>query len=449
MKVLFPDPKRMAELGYPTLSYCPYIISDDGTYLREANQYLRERSLAEWVPRLGQGAAQRYKARVQTVVSREAMARRLVEFLRWSIQQQKDWREVNYIDDLLSVWQPGLLLGTASTSGKKLKHSTVNALVTEAALFLTWAADRKYRQPFSLLLNTARVNKSRGDHSHSGKKSEVEIRLGSLPERPALLSLPSDGEIKKWIHEVHYLRGPVKALASETICRTGLRITECMELLVSDIPEKIDGCWPEKWLRDGSVPVLVHRGNKGQKIHPGSLESVNPRTVYLPLDLADRIAHYIQEGRSTLILRAINSIPDRHERDRRMRAPRPSRLWIGETSGLPFSSGMLYKAWTTVPSCPKCWHPHKGRELFAVNTIVSYMRDLLEVKGITEIAGVNQLGWLDGLMVGQIRIILSPLLGHVSEKTSEIYLKAAKQRLVEVFGHPALLWDEMCSDGPD
>lgn len=78
------------------------------------------------------------------------MARRLVEFLRWCARSGKDWRSVNYMDDLLTNWQTGLLVGTAGTTGKRLSNGTVNVYVSEAAYFLTWAAIRKYREPFTV-----------------------------------------------------------------------------------------------------------------------------------------------------------------------------------------------------------------------------------------------------------------------------------------------------------
>lgn len=442
----------MIELNHAKLSHCPFVIGDDGSYPPEVNQYLRERSLGEWIPRLGQSAwNQEGKAVVQTRASREAMARRLVEFLRMCDHSDppKDWRAVDYEYDLLDTWQTGLLTGTLSTSGKGLTNGTVNVLISEAAYFLTWAAVRKYRPPFTVTLNTARVNRSSGRHTYSNEKTPNQTRMGSLPAQPDFTMLPTDQEVERWLHEVHYLRGPVKRLACETICRSGLRITECTELQVTDIPQKVDGAWPRTSVLAEGLAVKVHRGNKGRKVSPGSLESVNPRTVYLPLDLAERIHHYIHEGRSTLILRGIDRIKDKADRHRRMRGPKPTHLWIGETYGLPFSSGMLYKSWTNVPSCPAGWHPHVGREFFAVETMVQYAKNLIEARGVFQVTGVNQLGWLDSLMSNQIKVILSPLMGHVSDETTNIYLRKLKHRLVEIMGHPAIMWAKICADEGD
>lgn len=447
MKIQFPDPQRMIELNNPKLAYCPFVIADDGSYPAEVNQYLRERSLGEWIPRLGLTAWKKAgKAVVQTKASRRSMARLLVEFLRWCKRSAKNWREVDYENDLLDTWQPGLLNGTLSTSGKTLKNSTVNALVAEASYFLTWASDRKFRQPFTVTLNTARVNRSSGRQTYSNEKAVTQTRMGSLSPKPDFTMLPTNQEIEHWLHEVHYLRGPVKRLACETICRTGLRITECTELQAADIPKKVNGKWPRSNIYAEGVAVRVHRGIKGRKVSPGSLESVNPRTVYLPLDLAERIHQYLEEERSTLILRGIHRIKDKVERQHRLKSPKATHLWVGETYGMPLTSGMLYKVWTGVPSCPAGWHPHVGREFFAVETMVQYAKDLCEARGLLQVSGVNQIGWIDSLMSNQIKVILSPLMGHVSDETTQIYLRKMKHRLVEIMGHPAIAWAEVCAE---
>ncbi len=450
MKIIFPDHQRMMALDHPKLAYCPFLINDDGAYPREANQYLRERSLAEWRPRLGQASwANEGRGVIQTRASREAMARRLVEFLRWCARSGKDWRSVNYMDDLLTNWQTGLLVGTAGTAGKPLSNGTVNVYVSEAVYFLTWAAIRKYREPFAVDLNEAKVRKSSGNHAYSGDAVATQTRLGALVVTPDFAMLPTNEEIAKWLHEVHCLRGPVKRLACETIVRTGLRITECTELQLTDIPTKINGSWPRTKVSSEGLAVTVHLGNKGAKVHPGSLESVRPRTVYLPLDLAERIDHYINEVRATLILRGIDREKDKAVRQRLMKSPKPTHLWVGERYGLPFSSGMLRKAWTGVPSCPSGWHPHVGREFFAVETMVRYAKDLCESRSVFQVSGVNQLGWLDSLLSQQIKVILSPIMGHMSEDTTNLYLRKLKHRLVEIMGHPAIMWANICSDDGD
>jgi integrase len=369
-----------------------------------------------------------------------------MEFVRWCDRYNLDWHLIDYGDDLLETWQTGLLTGTLSTSGKKLANGTVNVLISEAVYFLTWSADRKYRPPFTVTLNSVRVKRSSGRKSHSAGLTQIQSRMGSLPETPDFKMLPTNNEIKTWLHEVHNLRGPVKRLACETIIRTGLRIKECAELQLTDIPEKVNGSWQRGKVLSQGLAVRIHRGNKGRKVSAGSLESVKPRTIYLPLDLAERIYQYIEEMRTTLILRGIDKIKDKAERNKKKREKKSTHLWIGETYGHPLSTGMLYKSWKNVPSCPVDWHPHAGREYFAVETMVQYAMDLCTARDVFQVSGVNQLGWIDALMSNQIKVILSPQMGHVSEETTNIYLRKMKHRLVEIMGHPAILWADICGD---
>lgn len=449
MKILFPDPKEMVNLGQAKLAYVPFYIDEDGGYPREANQYLRERSLAEWQPRLGQSGIPSGNIIIATRESREAIARNLNQFFAMCNRTNPplDWRVVSY-DDLLD-WQTGLLDGTNSTSGKELSNGYVQNLIHESIYFLTWAATREYREAFNVLLNEGRVRRSSGRHTNSGKVVTIDKRVGSLTPKPDFSMLPTDKEMETWLRQVYTLRGPVKGLCCEVILRVGLRITECVELLRDDIPKKVDGAWPSYIIKDNCIRVTVHRGNKGPKKSPGSLESTRPRDVWLPIDLAERIDHYIHNIRPTLIHRAINRISDKERRAQRLRMAKPKHLWVGEFSGLPFTAGNLRTIWGNVPSCPVHWSPHRGREWFAVDTMVRYAEDLLKARGIYLTGGVMGLGWLDGLMSTQVRVILTPIMGHVSEETTQIYLRRIKHRLVEVFGHPAIRWAEFCSEEGD
>lgn len=440
----------MVTLGQAKLAHVPFFIGDDGGYPKESNQYLRERCLAEWRPRLGQSAEPSGKIVIPTRQSRAGMARLLNEFLTMCDRANPplDWRSLSY-DDLLD-WQVGLLDGTLSTSGKKLSNTYVQNLIHESIYFLTWAAMRGYREPFFVLLNEGHVRRSSGKHTNSGKVVSIDKRVGSLTPKPEFNMLPTDDEVKTWLRQVYQLKGPVKGMCCETIVRSGVRITECVELQLGDFPKKnVNGVWPSHVIQDNCIRVNVHRGNKGTKVSPGSLESDKPRDVWLPIDLAERIDHYIHYVRPTLIQRSIDRIPDKAQRAKRQRMAKPTHLWVGETKGDSFSSGNLRLAWSGVPACPDKWSPHRGREWFAVDTMVRYAIDLLKARGIYQVEGVNALGWLDGLMAAQIRVILTPLMGHVSEETTQLYLRRMKHRLVEVFGHPAISWAQFCTEEGD
>lgn len=444
MRVIFPDPARMNALGYPKLAYAPFLLADDGSYPIEANRYIRERACLEWRPSLGI-ENQRLRFNIsQTVKSLEAMARRLMEFLLWCENTSGlSWREVNYRDDLLDSWQVGMLDGSASRSRTKLSNQTVNLRIAEACYFLTWAAERGFRKPFEILQKTARAPNARLLRRNS--KSGVS-RVGELPTMRGLLALPPEDVLRRWQSALRIRHGEVMALFAEFLIRTGVRISEGVGFRVTDLPEKNYGpnadLWRDSWVSAGEIPCKISMGIKGPKIRRGSDESVRPRVIYVPVDLADRLNAYRQDGRSTLIMRWISSTRDRIERERRRNLPRTDKFWLGKR-GKPLTAGWVRQAWASVDCRPWNWSPHKARHLFAVNTIVNYTRELIRTAKFTDLPSV---GWLHGLMAGQIQIILSPLLGHLSEKVTMVYLKAARERLLAEFTHPTLKWLNECEE---
>jgi site-specific recombinase XerD len=226
--------------------------------------------------------------------------------------------------------------------------------------------------------------------------------------------------------------------------RTGLRISEGTKFRVQDFPEKNFGpsCneWREDWILAGEVPCTIYMGIKGPKVARGSEESVKPRTIYIPLDLIDRMEHYRKEGRPTLIARWVSAGSTRDERERRRKSVKTDLFWLSKR-GVPLSNSWLRQAWSSEPTTPWKWSPHMARHLFAVVTLVNYMRGLISHFNMSTTPSV---GWLHGLMAGQVQIILTPLMGHMSEETTLLYLTSARGRLIKEFQHPTLKWLDDC-----
>lgn len=437
MRVIFPFPSEMEAAGYESLAYCPFLLSFDGSYPDAPNRYLRERSLCEWLPKLR--AAWDEDSDIggiefQTKESCAGMAKRLLEFLLWCDAKAYDWRTIQYAT-LIKEWQTGMLSGTCSRSGRKLVATTVNGRIHEATLFLVWAWERGLRERFIVPLKPiASRPRSNGRQPATNTEHQSKKRVGLVPTSPSKLLLPSPKEVGTWLHQVRLLKGTVKGMCCELIPSTGIRISECIQWRVDTLPER------ERWeIVDGHVPCTIRFGVKGGKISPGSLEGTKPREILVPVDLAERMDHYRKWQRPTQIRRWISAAKTKQERDRRTRERQPSQLWLGETSNRPFSNSQLYQDWKGVPACPASWHPHAGREFFAVELIVAHTRRMMETNSQTTVPPMN---WLIGAMAGQVRIILMPLLGHVSEDTTHLYLRAARARLVMEIGHPAMRWQE-------
>lgn len=444
-----PVAPTLVELGYASIAHVPFLIREDGYYPAEVNRYIRARALLELELKLGTkdalGESKRTSSRRRrtflSLQSTKAVAEKIAEFLRWCDRTEKDWRSIEYVADVIQ-WQRQLLAGTASASGRALGPDRVNQLINEACYFLTWASETPadalsaMRPPFYVPASEVWADMaSSGTSAASPRRELKEVRAGALPSAPLKLSLPEPHEVEKWLAAMR-TRFPVKALAAETITSAGLRISEANQMLVETLPPR------DQWRRrmsDRHLMVWITHGIKGPKESPFSAKSVKPREVPFPLDLAERIDHYRSVTRPNQLRKWIKSGQDREERDRRSRAPKPIRLWLSESSNQPFANKQLYVAWTQVAHCPKDWHPHAGREYFAVETIVTWIRNDLAARGATK---VPELTWLMGAMRDQVRLLLTPILGHVSDETTRIYLRQVHRRLIAEFGHPALSWSD-------
>jgi hypothetical protein len=232
------------------------------------------------------------------------------------------------------------------------------------------------------------------------------------------------------------LRFEVKSLMAELILDAGIRISEVNQMEVDTLPPK------SKWtVIGGKLQVWIHRGVKGKKVTPDSVEAVRGRWISISLDVAEKIDHYCNYTREFQLRQWVRHGKTKEEQVRRARAIKPRRLWLSEDSNQPFNNVQLYRAWTETPHCPENWHPHKGREWFCVERVVQWLRDDLKARKTTR---VPELTWLQGAMREQVKILLQPELGHASDETTMLYLRAAHLKLIEIFGSPTLRWQELC-----
>ena len=436
MRIATPCAPEMDAAGYSALCHIPFLVSDAGEYLDIPNRYLRERALGEWVPKLrvNQQDEESRQARLLTKASCMAMAKQIRHFLEWCSATDKDWREVQYLEDLVLQWQFGLLAGNCSPSGRPLSAGTVNHRVSEATYFLVWAQERGFRSRVSV--KTAPTTGFRGGATR--KRHSTAQRAAALAVPPSQMSLPSPEAVGRWLSAIALQRGPVKRLCCELIVSTGIRLGECVAWRYDTLPPR------EAWhVVNGEVEVEIRFGCKGPKLHPGSDEALRPRSILVPLGLAERIDAYRAYQRPVQIRRWARSATDAVERARRARLAPPARLWLGERSNRPFSSSQLYQTWRSVADCPPGWHPHAGRAFFAVERLVEHTRMMLETHASDDVPSMD---WLYGIMANQVQIILRPLMGHLSDDTTYIYLKAVRARLASEVGHPAVRWQQYCDD---
>lgn len=419
----------------PKLQYVPILIGDDGRYPAEANRYLDERCNGEWnLPGQNRGSA-----KIPTLKSRKDIASRLACFLEWTLKQDDiDWRRYSYQENILEGYQADLIRGKGSPSGRNLSPASANLYASEACLFLVWAAERGFRAKFHVPRRRA-TYQFKSATSAGSVTVQSEQRVGLLSTHEVPISVPSNEEVERWITAAR-VRSPIKSLVFELIVRCGLRISEANLMRVTCFPEKNYGgqaAWDPNWIALGEVPVTIKYGTKGGKVTPASDLGTRWRTIQIPIDLADRIWHYRVVIRPTLL--------SRYRHKTRAKGAVTDRLWLSEGKLLPVTNEMLRRVWKATAHCPPGWKPHTGRHFYAVDKLSELTRAQLKLKGLA-VEGDSDFGWLHGLLAGQIQMILSPLMGHVSSQTTMQYLRAAVAKMARDKGHPSIRWNAMVDE---
>lgn len=433
--------------GYQSVAHVPVLLGGEGDYPELMNRYMRARALREWIPRMGTYASEpkpRLGAAMLSVKTLEAIGRKLCLFHDWLNRKNQDPLQLNYSD--LLEWQDELInAGEIRTSVEAKKHSTANAYVSEGCLYLTWLSlvpknpdGSALRPPFEVLAREDRVEYYKGDRAHKTTML-VESRLGALAIRPTRITLPSDQAIVRWLRAMN-ARSEIKALMSEVALDSGMRISEINQMVVDTLPPA------DEWRTvGGRVHFWISRGVKGPKVRPDSVVAIRGREVSLSLPLARKIDHYRKNGREIQIRRWIRSAINKSEQARRA-GSRPQRLWLSEYSNAPFANQQLRDTWgkswcavkRVMPSEPDTWCPHRARHWFAVELLVNAALARQDAQG----RGVPELTWLEGIMRDHIDLLIRPELGHLSDATTRLYLRAALLKLEERFGSPSVRWQD-------
>lgn len=426
MRVHTPVRALMKEHGYEQVAHVPFIIDSDGSYLKEPNRYLRERALLEWLPEHAAGISNVMvgnppcqKLSYPTAKSLATLAAKLLNFMKWCAQKNVDWRQAEYTKDIVLGYQADMKSGAWSRDKKGLGGRTINQRGGEATLFLSWTEQRGLRsktaERFFVPRRRMRTPIASGESSHKSFE-EHDSRAGKAHVEPPLFFLPEPEAVATWLLRVYANRGRVKGLCSELILETAIRVTECVSWR-ADVLDLDSSKWR---IRGQEVHVIIRAGTKGGRQTPSD-ENGPPRIVKLPLALAHRLHGYRIGERESQIARWIRAGKSAAERDARRRIPRPEQLFLGERSNRPFSARMLHNIWSTTPGCGDGWSPHKGRHYCACQRLIEITVEKAKAAGCN-LGNLNP-DWLSGALSNDIVIVIRPLLGHVSEETTRVYLE--------------------------
>lgn len=445
MRVHEPDRQLMKEHGYGQVAHVPFLLADDGSYLREPNRYLRERALLEWLPEDATATSDAVvanspckKLSYPTVKTLMTMAAKLINFLMWCASKPIDWRAAEYTRDIVNGYQADMKSGVWSKKKKPLGGRTINQRGSEATLFLTWSEQSGYRSKTAPAFRVPRRKVKRpGSSGESSRKSfqEHDTRAGKANVAPQLFFLPEPENVANWLRRIYLNRGRVKGLCSELILETAIRVTECISWRV-DVLDKD----PSKWkVRGGEVHVIMSAGTKGSRSTPTDVDGPQ-RVVKLPIALANKLHAYRMNERESQLARWIRAAKTSEERLERRRSPEPERLFLGERSNRPFSARLLGRVWSTTPGCGEGWSPHKGRHYCACQKLIEITIEKAKAADC-RLSNLNP-DWLSGALSNDITIVIRPLLGHVSEETTNIYLEWLRTWFAAQTGTGPLRWQD-------
>ncbi|TXM95310.1 site-specific integrase [Methylobacterium sp. WL116] len=401
--VFKPDATRLEALGYGRIAHVPVLFDRHLRYCRVHNVYLRVRAKLEWHPlsgAAGSSAARDYP-RPNTILR---IAYSIANFIDWCEVRQVAWQDLSY-DQVLAYQDEQTNGAWSARKNRKLKPATANARADEATHFLRWAAEAKLRPPFGIRT----VTKNRAIRSSAASiagQAAISVRAGRVREEhgtsmATLIFLPRAEEVRAWLRRVAAQRGYVKALTCRVIIETGLRKSELVALTTGQVP---DAKMLARLQADGRIvapmPVTETKGGR-------------PRTIQVPLPLAAEIRNWIDTRRLTLARRF----------QRRTGKAASDRLFLSDArghEGTVIEHHTVYRCFHEVKPRPRKWSPHFARHTFAC----FYLIHALESEAKAANATFKELGadwvqsrgrfWLD---------TLRRQLGHVSENTTDIYLR--------------------------
>lgn len=392
-----PDAERLSTQGYAPVAHVPVLFDADFGYCRIHNRYLRERARGEWHPDDGADMIRCHRPATKTV---QNVARHLGVLVDWCKHKGKNWKTLTY-DDILD-FQNQMANGTWSPSGTKLSAETANQRADEATSFLRWAAARNLRGSFDVNF-TVKLRPIHTGKSSASTIAAVRVRLGRRKKShtrhiASVALLPQPEQIRTWLQEVLRIRGRAKHLACKFILQTGVRKEELAAIEEDQIPtaQQLDA------LHGGvaTYPVTLEVTKGGR-----------PRTILVAVEFLRELRRWIDGPRLKLRLLYKKRTGDDPSQ----------RLFLSDSKGYegtPISGDTLYRTFREVKSGLTKWHPHFARHTYACFYVLNTIRMEASAKSLEEMG----VAWIRSRSEWHLKV-LRDQLGHISEETTEIYLR--------------------------
>ncbi|MFW2357910.1 site-specific integrase [Hydrogenophaga sp.] len=421
-KVKYSDPSWFTNAGYGRVAHLPFILDARPGYHRSGSQYILDRGLGLWV-----AGKPGLSVRPPTAKSIQSYAAWLCNFLEWAQKRGIDLLTADYVDHIYGRYQTELLAGIWGRESRGLSEATVNLYVDTAVDFLTWMAAKGERPPFEvpLVTRTFATGSATSSVSHRGKSSD--IRQGRVRQPPRTLQMPADTDLDRWLASVYDQSGQTFGLMCNTVIETAVRREEVCCWRVDTLPLN-----PKDWVivnptaevNEQLVSVTLRYGTKGREFGFDNGDKIGPkRQIKIPLRLANRLHIYRQNVRPLLLARSIVQVRGAEAQKKR----RDSVVHLFLTSeGRRETAPRFYKAWKSGDLPFPAWSPHLGRHWWACSTLMQEVRaSEIFYEAHRPVNGLL----IASLLTDVIQLKITPQLGHVSSKTSGIYLQWAADQI--------------------
>jgi len=399
------DSGQMAELGFSPYAHVPFLLSRDMKYLDEFNRFLRERALGTWHPNNRNGTAFG-RVRALGANSASAYADDLKNFASYLETKRLSWTTLTY-QQLLDTYDVDQSTGKWRSRGKNpLAASTINRRMNTVVEFLLWASDRQIRGEFQIQRSALPQRRAARARSWSSD-SPIDSRVGIHRANPKRLRLPTSEEIEIWLAEVRARHGRARYMAIKFILQTGCRLEETSLVRAAQVPD------PQSIDLDMPARMDIEFGTKGKRNPFDPDLRGKPRTLRFSRSFLVELHNYKELARE----KALKAFRARDEA-----APLPLRLFLDEDTGRPLSTQAIYRAWKTAVNLPfPGWSPHLGRHAFACYQLLRLLTEeaALIQRTLSSVPRAQTLLQVENL----ISVFLSPVMGHVDEKTTETYLE--------------------------
>lgn len=427
-RVINVPPHYLEEKGFGRVARFPFIMDERPGYHRLANQFLIDRGLGRWNPR----QRGREESCLQpSATSLKNYADWLANFLEWCHCRSKDPLKANYRIDLIQHYQGEMIKGIWSRDNVGLRPKTINARVSVAIDYITWAADKGLREPFNVpkAIKTYVAHHSGNSIGHFAKS--IESRKGKVRESKRRLGFPVERDIAAWLQRL-FERCPTEGLIAETILETAVRRAEAAAWRVNTLPLNPRE-WlianPDKPLEHQAVLVEIVFNAKGRDYGQDHGDKIGPRgTIRVPMPLALKLHEYREKIRPKALMLATRKATSRAEAEKIRRES--VHLFLSPRNGKRYTGDHIYEFWRRVER-PRGWSPHLARDFWACSVLWRHIKEHKELLEHALKIDVNEavLKTLQLQAESCIQLTIQPQLRHMNKETTLIYLQWLSDRL--------------------